>query len=208
MLSIGGGVSSALHSFAIANAWVTPLVIWATVVFLFVCPLGFFLVWVWDGRLRPGVAGLLALVLTQWASHEMGKLTYQPRPFVAMHFTPLYPHTPNNSFPSSLTAFVAVAAVIGLLAWGRRALIFVVGVVVVGFGCVYVGVHYPSDVVVGAALGSVCGALTWFIAGGRPVARVLNALERRLPQQRRRSTASSQAGPRPRDSARVATGAT
>jgi undecaprenyl-diphosphatase len=186
MLNIGDGAASALHSFAISNPWVTPFVIGATVAFLFLCPVGFFLIWVFDGRLRPGLAGLLGLVLTQWASHEMGKLTYQARPFVALHFTPLYPHTANNSFPSSLTAFVAVAAVIGLLAWGRRGLMFVVGVVVVGFGCVYVGVHFPSDVVVGAALGAVCGGLTWLIAGGRPVASVLNAVERRLPQRRRR----------------------
>jgi undecaprenyl-diphosphatase len=186
MLTIGDGVSSALHSFAVANAWLTPLVVWGTAAFLVLCPVGFLVVFGFDGRLRPGVAGLLGLVLTQWASHEMGKLTYQTRPFVALHFTPLFPHTANNSFPSSLTAFAAVAAVIGVLAWGRRALIFVVGVVVVGFGCVYVGVHYPSDVVVGAALGSVCSGLTWFVTGGRPVARVLNALERRLPQRRRR----------------------
>ena len=53
---------------------------------------------------------------------------------------------------------------------------FVVGtVVVVAFGCVYVGVHYPSDVVVGAALGSVCAAVTWLITGVRPVGKVLNA---------------------------------
>jgi undecaprenyl-diphosphatase len=186
MLNIGDGLASALHSFAIANPWLTPLVIGATVVFLLLCPIGFFLFWVFDGRLRPGLAGLLGLVVTQWASHELGKVTYQARPFVVLHFTPLYPHTPNNSFPSSLTAFVAVAAVIGLLAWGRRGLIFVAGVVVVGFGCVYVGVHYPSDVVVGAALGSACGALAWLITGGRPVAKVLNAVERRLPQRRRR----------------------
>jgi membrane-associated phospholipid phosphatase len=186
MTTLIDGAASAFHAFAIAHPWLTPLVIGATVAFLVLCPVGFFLVWVWDGRLRPGVAGLLGLVLTQWASHEMGKLTYQPRPFVAMHFTPLYPHTANNSFPSSLTAFVAVAAVIGVLAWGRRALVFVAGVIVVGLGCVYVGVHYPSDVVVGAALGSVCGGLTWLVAGGGPVARVLNAVERRLPQRRRR----------------------
>ena|SRR5579862_8022982 len=180
------GAASSLHSFAVSYAWLTPVVVWGTAAFLIVCPVGFLVVFLFDGRLRPGVAGLLGLVLTQWASHEMGKLTYQTRPFVAMHFTPLFPHTANNSFPSSLTAFAAVAAVIGVLAWGRRALVFVVGVVVVGFGCVYVGVHYPSDVVVGAALGSVCGGLTWFITGGRPVARVLNAVERRLPQRRRR----------------------
>ena len=175
-----------MHAFAVANAWLTPVVVWGTAAFLILCPVGFLVVFLFHGRLRPGVAGLLGLVLTQWASHEMGKLTYQARPFVAMHFTPLFPHTANNSFPSSLTAFAAVAAVIGVLAWGRRALVFVVGVVVVAFGCVYVGVHYPSDVVVGAALGSVCGALTWFITGGRAVGKLLNAVERRLPQRRRR----------------------
>jgi undecaprenyl-diphosphatase len=206
MVTFFDGAAQALHGFAVTNPWLTPVVTWGTAGFLILCPVGFFLFWVWDRRLRPGVAGLLGLVLTQWASHEMGKLTYQPRPFVTLHFTPLFPHTPNNSFPSSLTAFAAVAAVIGVLAWGRRALVFVVGVVVVGFGCVYVGVHYPSDVVVGAALGTVCGGLTWLIAGGRPVARVLNAVERRLPK-RRRSKASTPAEPRPRDSARVPTAA-
>ncbi len=142
--------------------------------------------WVWDGRLRPGVAALLGLGLTQWASHEVGRLTYRARPFVAMHFTPLFPHSPNNSFPSTLTAFAAVGAVIGVLAWRRVGLVFVVGTVVVGFGCVYVGVHYASDVVVGAALGAVCASVTWLVTGLPPVAGVLGAVERRLPQRRRR----------------------
>ena len=110
---------------------------------------------------------------------------YRPRPFVALHFVPLYPHAPNNSFPSSLTAFAAVAAVVGVLAWGRLGLVFVVGMVVVGFGCVYVGVHYTTDVIAGAALGAVCGAITWLITGLPPVARALSALERRLPLGRR-----------------------
>jgi len=103
-----------------------------------------------------------------------------------MHFTPLFPHAPNNSFPSSLTAFAAVAAVIGVLAWRRLGLVFVVGAVVVGFGCVYVGVHYASDVIVGAALGAVCGAVTWLVAGLPPVTAVLGVVERRLPRRRRR----------------------
>jgi undecaprenyl-diphosphatase len=179
------GSSRALHSFAIAHAWVTP-VVWVTAGFIILCPVGFFFMWAWDRRLRPGVAALAGLALTQWASHEMGKLTYRPRPFVAMHFTPLFPHPPNNSFPSSLTAFAAVAGVIGVLAWRRRGLVYVVGTVVVGFGCVYVGVHYLTDVIAGAALGAVCGALTWLVAGLPPVTRVLSAVERRLPRRRRR----------------------
>jgi undecaprenyl-diphosphatase len=180
------GSSQALHAFAISHSWVTPIVIWGTAGFIGLCPVGFFLMWVWDGRLRPGVAALLGLGLTQWASHEVGRLTYRARPFVAMHFTPLFPHVPNNSFPSTLTAFAAVGAVIGVLAWRRVGLVFVVGTVVVGFGCVYVGVHYASDVIVGAALGAVCAAVTWLVAGLPPVAYVLGVAERRLPQRRRR----------------------
>lgn len=110
---------------------------------------------------------------------------YRPRPFAALHFVPLYPHPANNSFPSSLTAFVAVAAVVGVLAWGRLGLVFVVGVAVVGFGCVYVGVHYATDVIAGAAIGAACGAITWLITGLPPVARWLRALEGRLPPGRR-----------------------
>jgi undecaprenyl-diphosphatase len=180
------GSSQALHAFAIAHAWVTPVVIWVTAGFIGLCPLGFFGMWVWDRRLRPGVAALLGLGLAQWGSHELGKLTYRPRPFVTLHFTPLFPHPPNNSFPSSLTAFAAVAAVIGVLAWRRLGGVFAVGTIVVGFGCVYVGVHYASDVIVGAALGVVCGALAWLVAGLPPVTRVLNAVERHLPPRRRR----------------------
>lgn len=180
------GSSQALHAFAVAHAWVTPVVIWVTAGFIGLCPVGFFGMWVWDRRLRPGVAALLGLGLTQWASHEVGKLTYRPRPFVTLHFTPLFPHPPNNSFPSSLTAFAAVAAVIGVLAWRRLGVVFAVGTIVVGFGCVYVGVHYASDVIVGAALGVVCGALTWLVAGLPPVTRVLSAVERHLPLRRRR----------------------
>ncbi len=103
------------------------------------------------------------------------------RPFVAMHFTPLYPHPPNNSFPSSLTAFAAVAAVVGVLAWRRRGLVFIAGTAIVAFGCMYVGVHYLSDVIVGAAVGAACGALTWLAAGLPPVTRAFAVVERRLP---------------------------
>jgi membrane-associated phospholipid phosphatase len=65
-------------------------------------------------------------------------------------------------------------------------MVFVVGLVVVGFGCVYVGVHYPSDVIVGAGVGVVSGWVTWVITGLPPVARVFSLLERRLPRGGRR----------------------
>src|ERR1035441_4250282 len=139
------GSSQALHSFAVAHPWLTPVVVWVTAGFIVLCPVGFFLLWVWDRRLRPGVAALVGLGLTQWACHETGKLTYRPRPLVAMHFTPPFPHVPDSSCPSGCPAVGAVAGVIGGLAWRRVGLLFVVGTGAVGFGCVCVGVPYGSD---------------------------------------------------------------
>jgi len=173
--------SQALHAFAIDHAWLTPGVIVVTAAFIFLCPVAFIVVGVCTRRLRPGVAGLVGLALTQWGCHEAGRITYVTRPFVAMHFTPLYPHPPNNSFPSSLTAFVAVAGVVGVLAWRRRGLVFVAGTAIVAFGCMYVGVHYLSDVIAGAVIGAAGGGVAWLIAGLPPLTRAFNAVERRLP---------------------------
>lgn len=192
------GPTVTLHAFAVAHGWVTPIVIVVTAAFIGLCPVVFVVMWVRNRRLRPGVAALLGLGLAQWASHEVGKLGFRPRPFVAMHFTPLFPHAPNNSFPSSTTAFAAVAAVIAVLAWRRLGLVFVVGTGVVAVGCVYVGVHYVSDVIVGAALGAACGAVTWLVAGLPPVTRVLSAVERRFPGRHRSAGSTTSVEPRPR----------
>jgi membrane-associated phospholipid phosphatase len=200
------GPTVTLHAFAVAHPWVTPIVIGVTAAFIFLCPIWFIVAGVLEKWLRPGVAALLALGLAQWGTHEIGKLRYQPRPFVVMHFVPLYPHPVNNSFPSSLTAFAAVAGVIGVLAWRRRGVVFVVGTGVVAVGCVYVGVHYVSDVIVGAALGVACGGFTWLVVGLPPIARVLSAVERRIPG-RRGSHAAARVDSRLREVLEVPTGA-
>jgi len=116
------GSSAALHAFAIAHPWVAPIVIWGTAGFIVFVPGWVFCILDLGWRLRPGVAALVGLGVTQWVCHEAEQLMYRPRPFVALHFVPLYPHAPNNSFPSSLTAFAAVAAVVGVLVWGRLGL--------------------------------------------------------------------------------------
>jgi membrane-associated phospholipid phosphatase len=82
----------------------------------------------------------------------------------------------------------------------------VVGTAVVAVGCVYVGVHYVSDVIVGAALGAACGAVTWFVAGLPPVTWVLNAVERRFPRRQRRVEAAAPADQRARERVEVPTG--
>jgi membrane-associated phospholipid phosphatase len=185
---IGDGTAEAIHSFAIAHAWLTPVVVLVTAVCIGLCPLALIILWIRTRTLRAAVATLLGLTVADKLCHYLGWLHYVSRPFVALHFTPLFPHSDNNSFPSSTVAFAAVVATIVVLAWRRLGIVLAVGTVIIAVGCVYVGVHYIEDVVVGAVLGIVCGAVFWFALGPPPVGRFLGAMEDRLPGARTTSS--------------------
>jgi undecaprenyl-diphosphatase len=117
-----------------------------------------------------GLSAGLALAIAQLVS----RITDRPRPFVAdpsgVHlFTR---HAADPSFPSDhATAALAIAVAILLRdrRWGGVALAFAC---VLAVGRVAMGVHYPSDVLGGAALGTLCALLLWLT----PVRRVLNRL--------------------------------
>ena len=47
--------------------------------------------------------GLIAAALAVVFAKAGGALYFEPRPFVAHHFTPLIPHAPDNAFPSDHT---------------------------------------------------------------------------------------------------------
>ena len=100
-----------------------------------------------------GIAAFLGLVL------------YEPRPFVAQHFTPLIPHAVDSSFPSDhLSALGAITAA----SWfGRRSAgIFAACIsVLVATARVAAGVHYPIDVITGSLLGVACATVIWWLLG-------------------------------------------
>jgi undecaprenyl-diphosphatase len=185
MPTIGDGGAEAIHAFAVAHAWLTLPVIMVTAACIGLCPITLVIVWIRDRRLRPAVATLIGLALADKVSHTIGTWHYVRRPFVALDFAPLFPHAPSNSFPSSTVAFGAVAATVVMFAWRRLGILLAFGAVVIAFGCIYVGVHYLNDVIVGAAIGIACGAAMWFALGWGPAARLLNTIEHRLPGQLR-----------------------
>lgn len=118
-----------------------------------------------------GVASLVALGIGQL----VGMAFPRPRPYLVHHVLLLVPHAPDTSFPSDHTTLAfAVAATLWHLdrRWGIGLVLFGLAVAVAR---VYIGAHYPTDVIGGAVLGTLV-ALALTALARRP--RVEGAVER------------------------------
>lgn len=119
------------------------------------------------GRFSDWRRACLAAVLSAGLGLAVGKviseLVDRARPFVAdPHGVHLFSgHAADPGFPSdhATAAFaIAVAILLRKRAWGIFAL---VAATVLSVGRVALGVHYPSDVLAGAALGSAAALALW-----------------------------------------------
>lgn len=128
----------------------------ASVVVPFVA-VGLVVFWI-VGRSRPALldsvaASLLGLGLVQ----VIGALAYRPSPFEIGLGLNLMNHAPENSFPSDhATLMFALAASLAMSPLRKFGLLLLLLGLAVGWGRVYLGAHFPLDILGGAALGVVC----------------------------------------------------
>lgn len=115
---------------------------------------------------RAGMLSILAMLLGLLCTNVVLKhLVSRPRPWLDVAgLVPLVSEPDPNSFPSGHTCAAFAAA----LAWWRalpKRWMKAVGIlmaVCMGLSRLYVGVHYPSDVLAGAVIGAFCGwAAVW-----------------------------------------------
>lgn len=79
-----------------------------------------------------------------------------PRPFAVFPIAPLIYHSPiDSTFPSLHTALMSVVAFSYFYYHSRLATVLIILTLVVGFARVFVGVHYPLDILGGFVLGFV-----------------------------------------------------
>jgi len=122
-----------------------------------------------------GASAGVALLIGQVIAHVVNR----PRPFVAdpgaIHL--FASHAADAGFPSD-HATAAFAIAVAILVRDRRwGLVTLAAAVILAIGRVGMGVHYPSDVLAGAALGTLVALVLWAAA---PARRGLDVLADRV----------------------------
>jgi undecaprenyl-diphosphatase len=110
------------------------------------------------GRRDTAARMLGAVGLVYVVSDVLGTIWRRQRPFARLsEVRPLAAHGADRSFPSRHVASGLAMAVIGARAHPRLGSIMTCAAWALGVSRVVVGLHYPSDVLAGAALGTLIG---------------------------------------------------
>lgn len=119
----------------------------------------------WKRGVRMWATIAISALLASVVRSIIGFVAFRPRPFVALaDITRLVEKSADSpAFPSG-HATAAFAIALGLFLWNRRAgTIALILATIISVGRIAVGVHYPSDVIGGAVLGSVVSWIGWMM---------------------------------------------
>ncbi|MBI1173560.1 phosphatase PAP2 family protein [bacterium] len=152
-----------------AATWIVPLVAG-----------GLVLAWIF-GRGRSALLDAVASgFLGLGAVQAIGLILYRPRPFEVGQGLNLMHHLPENSFPSdhaTLMFALATSLILSRKPVGRALLLLAIAV---GWARVYLGAHWPGDILGGAVLGAACAAIVHRLAFRLPVWAGLDGLYHRV----------------------------
>lgn len=102
---------------------------------------------------------VVSYVLLLVAAH----LYIDHRPFTDHHLTVLVNHAAGKSFPSDhTTATTAIGVALVLLTRYKKLGAVIIGAaLLIGFARIFVGIHYPIDILGGLIVGTVGALMTW-----------------------------------------------
>jgi undecaprenyl-diphosphatase len=108
------------------------------------------------------IEAIIAAVITKFILADFIRwLWFRPRPFVALNFIPLIDQSPKEgAFPSGHASFFFALSTIVYLYNKKAGIIFYIASFFIIIARVFVGVHWPSDILAGAVLGILMG---WFL---------------------------------------------
>ena len=124
-------------------------------------------------RLEELRALAVSCFIAEVVAHVLKHVADQHRPLAVIHGldTHGYPGSPRgNAYPSAHTS-VVVAAVAGMWPWMRwpQRIAGLVFVVLTACNRIYIGAHWPIDVLGGLAVGLLAASLAWLVATRWPL---------------------------------------
>lgn len=129
-----------------------------------ICAIPLWLIVCWIGR--PSTRGALlsavmAVVLALCINKVIGIVWFHPRPFMIPVGHTYLSHAADSSFPSDHTTIIWAVGLSFLLSRGLRisGCVLLALALCVGWARVFVGVHFPMDILGGIAVGSLAVAI-------------------------------------------------
>ncbi len=160
-----------INNFAGQKIWLDILGIIFSDFLIFAIPLIIILVYFFSKKRRKlffiSLKIIFALVLVCLINYSLKKIIARPRPFVdhndIYQLAKLFADLKDFSFPSNHAAIAFVMAISVLIDWKKFGLILLGLAVIVGLGRIFVGVHYPTDVLGGIITALVAVFLIKFL---------------------------------------------
>lgn len=138
------------------------LMIYSTEYLIFVTPVLMFIL-AKDGGVnerKAFIMSLLAIPVSILLIKIIHLIYFEPRPFITYQILPLVTEASNASFPSRHTTIMAIFAFASTYYKHQWGLLIVILMALVGVSRIYVGVHYPIDIIGGILTGLVSIIIT------------------------------------------------
>ena len=135
--------------------------------FLAAAVLAFFLWqknWGWKKRIFSAGITFFSALLARFVLVEIIRwFWFRPRPFVSHQIISLIFHENTGSFPSGNMAFFFALSAVVYVFNKKIGWLFFLGSFLMGLARIFVGVHYPLDILVGALVGIFSGWLVYYL---------------------------------------------
>lgn len=109
------------------------------------------------------IISLVSFFVSEVIAKVLGKFVEHPQPFATLtNVNQLVSHEIDNSFPSDHTIlFFSICMTLFLGSNSNKRVLYLVAASIVGFSRIWVGVHYPIDVIVAAFIGIVVSSILY-----------------------------------------------
>lgn len=146
-------------------SWLDDLLIFMAQYLIYTIPVLLIILWFWSVPVKKAVFKSLIAVVIAWLglAKLVAVLVNRPRPAEAiLNAKELLFHRPDTSFPSDhATMMFALALSLRLYGLKKLGNTLLVVAVLISISRVWVGVHFPFDVIAGAILGCFVAWIVW-----------------------------------------------